>query len=108
MRFRCIDCKRVPCCCWGTEFHGSTVNLARQFPRFLLEVRFMFTRQTLARASAAITTGSLLLASVVPAHAVFAVPEEITDAATNVCLVGAAVFTVMVGIKLYKWLRRAL
>ena len=41
-------------------------------------------------------------------QAAFTVPTEITDAATNVGLVGAAVFAIMVGIKLYKWLKRAL
>ena len=68
----------------------------------------MQIRQNLARLSAACTTGALLLATSIPSHAVFTVPTEITDAETNVGLVGAAVFTVMVGIKLYKWLRRAL
>lgn len=42
------------------------------------------------------------------AHAVFTVPTEITDATTSVGLIGAAVFAIAVGIKLYKWLRRAL
>ena len=32
----------------------------------------------------------------------------ITGAGTQIALVGAAVFTVYVGIKLYKWIRRAL
>jgi cytochrome c-type biogenesis protein CcmE len=60
------------------------------------------------RIAAAATAATLALGAVTEAGAVFTVPAEITDAATNVGLVGAAVFTVMVGIKLYKWLRRAL
>jgi len=42
------------------------------------------------------------------ANAVFTVPTELTDSATNVGLVGAAVFGIAIGIKLYKWLRNAL
>jgi hypothetical protein len=58
-------------------------------------------------ASAGAVVGSLVLP--LAAHAdTFTVPTEITDAATNVGLIGAAVFSIMVGIKLYKWLRRAL
>jgi hypothetical protein len=60
------------------------------------------------RIASAATAGVLALGAMADAGAVFTVPTEITDAATNVGLVGAAVFTVMVGIKLYKWLRRAL
>ena len=43
-----------------------------------------------------------------PAHAVFTVPTEITDAQANVALVGAAVFAIAVGVRLYKWMRQAL
>jgi hypothetical protein len=49
--------------------------------------------------------GALAIGS---ANAVFTVPTEVTDAATSVALVGAAVFAIMVGIKLYKWIARAL
>jgi hypothetical protein len=66
------------------------------------------SQQVKARIAASSTAAVLALGAMADAGAVFAVPTEITDAATNVGLVGAAVFTVMVGIKLYKWLRRAL
>lgn len=42
------------------------------------------------------------------AHAVFTVPTEVTEAATNVALVGAAVFAIAVAVKLYKWLKGSL
>lgn len=51
---------------------------------------------------------SVILLSMGSAHAVFTVPTEVTDAATSVALIGAAVFAIAVGIKLYKWLSRAL
>ena len=38
----------------------------------------------------------------------FVVPPEIGEAATNVGLVGAAVFAVAVAIKVYKWFRASL
>lgn len=50
----------------------------------------------------------VLLMSTAPAHAVFALPTEITDAQANVAIVGAGVFAVYVGVKLYKWLKSAL
>lgn len=40
--------------------------------------------------------------------AAMAVPAEITDAALSVAAIGAAVFAIFVGIKLFKWVRRAL
>jgi hypothetical protein len=63
----------------------------------------MFTKN-----SARAIVGTSLALVVGASQAAFTVPTEITDAATNVGLVGAAVFAIMVGIKLYKWLRRAL
>lgn len=69
----------------------------------------MFKQSPLRRGNARIAAAvAVTLGSIGASQAVFSVPTEITDAATNVGLVGAAVFTVMVGIKLYKWLRRAL
>jgi len=65
-------------------------------------------RQRLVRIVPAGTAALVSLAAVGASQAAFTVPTEITDAATNVGLVGAAVFAIMVGIKLYKWLRRAL
>ena len=61
-------------------------------------------RQKLATAGAVL--GSFVLA--IPAHATFTVPTEVTDAGDAVLAVGAAVFGIMVSIKLYKWIKRAL
>lgn len=38
----------------------------------------------------------------------FTVPAELTTAAANVVIVGAAVFAIAVGIKLWKWYQRSL
>jgi hypothetical protein len=70
-------------------------------------MNFNLRRFVSPKVGAAIALSPVLLAPMA-SHAVFTVPTEITDAATNVGLVGAAVFAIMVGIKLYKWLRRAL
>lgn len=59
------------------------------------------------RAFAALAVTPLLLAEQA-AHAVYTVPTEITAAAADIATLGAAVFGVMVAIKLTKWLRRAL
>lgn len=49
------------------------------------------------------------LASPLVSHAAaITLPAEITDAGASVAVVGAAVFAVYVGIKLYKWIARAL
>jgi hypothetical protein len=40
--------------------------------------------------------------------AAIAVPAELTDAGASVLVIGAAVFAIAVGIKLYKWISRAL
>lgn len=48
-----------------------------------------------------------LLASSAGAHAAVDV-TAITAAGTDIALVGGAVFVVYVGIKLFKWIRRAL
>ena len=52
-----------------------------------------------------LAAGGLGLASA--AHAEVAI-TEITAAGVSVGVVGVAVFAVMVGIKVYKWVRRAL
>lgn len=65
-----------------------------------------FDRQTLARAAAA---ASLAVAGAANAAIdVSAATTEIGDVKTGALAVGLAVFTVAVGIKLYKWLRSAL
>lgn len=53
----------------------------------------------------------VLVATVAPAQAavdVTAVVSEISGAAAPIGLIGAAVLVVMVGIKVYKWIRRAM
>jgi len=35
-------------------------------------------------------------------------PAELTDALGSVAVIGAGVFAIAVGVKLYKWVRRAL
>jgi len=59
-------------------------------------------RQVLNRAA-------LVVASLSPSFAFAAVDvTEITGSLTDIATVGAAVFAVAIGIKLYKWVRRAL
>lgn len=56
-------------------------------------------------------TGAALLAFVNNAMAavdVTAVVNEISGAAAPIALIGSAVLIVMVGIKVYKWVRRAM
>ena len=40
--------------------------------------------------------------------AAMTLPAELTDALGSVAVIGAGVFAIAVGIKLYKWVRRAL
>lgn len=53
-----------------------------------------------------VAVGAMLL--VESAHAVYTVPQEVLDAKDSVLALGLAVFGIMVGIKIYKWLKRAL
>jgi hypothetical protein len=64
-----------------------------------------FNRESLAKAGAVATAAMLPMF----AHAdAFTLPTEVTDAKAAVLLVGAGVFAIAVGIKLYKWITRAL
>lgn len=56
------------------------------------------------------TAAALSLAAVGTAAAqdVTAVTTEIADAATPIAAIGGAVLLVLVGIKVYKWVRRAM
>jgi hypothetical protein len=54
-----------------------------------------------------VSVAALLMAGAANAAAI-AVPPEITDATASVAVVGAAVFGIAVGVKLYKWIRAAL
>ena len=40
--------------------------------------------------------------------AAMALPAEVTDALASVAVIGAGVFAIHVGVKLYKWIRGAL
>jgi len=40
--------------------------------------------------------------------AAMTLPAELTDALASVAVIGAGVFAIAVGVKLYKWVRRAL
>jgi hypothetical protein len=51
---------------------------------------------------------ALVVAGTAANAAAMTLPVEISDAALSVGVIGAGVFAIMVGIKLYKWLRRAL
>lgn len=51
---------------------------------------------------------ALLTAASFSQAAAIAVPAEVTDAAASVLVIGAAVFGIRVGIKLYKWISNAL
>lgn len=66
-----------------------------------------FQRQTLINA-AAIASMALTSAAAQAAVDVSAATAEIGDVKTAALAVGLAVFSVAVGIKLYKWLRSAL
>lgn len=50
-----------------------------------------------------------VLASPLVSHAAaIALPAELTDAGASVLVIGAAVFAIAVGVKLYKWIKGAL
>lgn len=50
-----------------------------------------------------------LTAVAVPAHAAaITLPAELTDALASVAVIGAGVFAIAVGVKLYKWIKSAL
>lgn len=51
---------------------------------------------------------ALALAGVGANAAAIAVPAELTDAGASVLVIGAAVFAIAVGVKLYKWIKGAL
>ena len=65
----------------------------------------MFTNKSLSR----LGFGLLTVASIAGANAAaMTLPAEITDATASVAVIGAGVFAIAVGVKLYKWLRGAL
>lgn len=61
----------------------------------------------LSHGAAVVLTAGLLMAEQANAAAM-TLPAEITDALASVAVVGAGVFAIAVGVKLYKWVRRAL
>lgn len=65
----------------------------------------MFSMKNLVRsATAAALVGGVTLANAAPITA----PAELADAGASVLVIGAAVFAISIGIKVYKWVRRAL
>lgn len=65
----------------------------------------MFNLKTAARG---LVASSLVGATMFANAAVIAVPQELTDSGASVLVIGAAVFAIAIGIKVYKWVRRAL
>lgn len=55
---------------------------------------------------AAGVSGLVLVASAYAAP--MTLPAELTDALASVAVIGAGVFAIAVGVKLFKWVRRAL
>jgi Inovirus Coat protein B len=53
-------------------------------------------------------TGAALTATGYANAAAMTLPTELTDALLSVGVIGAGVFAIAVGIKLYKWIKRAL
>ena len=66
---------------------------------------FMFTRNQKLKYGVVLSLVSLAGAA---NAAAMTVPAEITDATASVAVIGAAVFAIAVGIKLYKWIKGAL
>lgn len=65
----------------------------------------MFSMKNLARSSlVSVLVGGVTLANA----AAITAPAELTDAGASVLVIGAAVFAISIGIKVYKWVRRAL
>lgn len=60
-----------------------------------------FNLKSLLAAVAVLGTGAANAAAIT-------LPPEITDATASVAVVGAGVFAIAVGVKLYKWIRGAL
>lgn len=60
------------------------------------------------RNAARLTAAAVSVTAIGSSMATFTVPQELTDAAASVVLIGAAVFAIGVGVKLYKWLKSAL
>jgi len=63
------------------------------------------TRALVLRAAA---VSAVVLGSVSANAAAMTLPAELTDALASVGVIGAGVFAIIVGIKVYKWVRRAL
>jgi hypothetical protein len=57
-------------------------------------------------AGTAVATGLVLAGNAMAAP--ITLPTELTDALTSVGIVGAGVFAIAVGVKLYKWIKGAL
>jgi hypothetical protein len=60
------------------------------------------------KGAAAVVVPSLLMVANSAHAAAITVPAEVTDAVASVAVIGAAVFGIHVGVKLYKWIKGAL
>jgi len=69
----------------------------------------MFSKTLQNRVPALAVLASLLAMSAQSAHAAaMTVPTELADALLSVGVIGAAVFGIAVGVKLFKWIKGAL
>lgn len=64
----------------------------------------MTRSQQLKAAAVAILAGTVGAANAAP----LTLPTELTDALTSVGVIGAGVFAIAVGVRVYKWARSAL
>lgn len=66
--------------------------------------RMKFNRTQLRTAAAVALATAAAAASAAP----ITLPAELTDALASVAVIGAGVFAIAVGVKLYKWIKGAL
>jgi hypothetical protein len=71
-----------------------------------IDMQSKFVRN-MVRAGAVIGGSTVLLAQNANAAAM-TLPAELTDALASVAVIGAGVFAIAVGVKLYKWIKGAL
>ena len=60
------------------------------------------------KVAASAAVANLALAMEGASAAAMTLPSELTDALASVAVIGAGVFAIMVGVKLFKWVRGAL
>jgi hypothetical protein len=67
-----------------------------------------FKARQVMNAALGIAVPSLLMVASSAHAAAMTVPTEVSDALLSVGVIGAAVFAIHVGVKLYKWIKAAL